>query len=561
MALIPEYAGENEACWEPSNANLEAPAIVCNPPTSPMSRETEGNGTSNVPENIIFAPSLACIDDPSLRWPTEPNQETERSTPSPASFPLPSIQNHYVSENSETYSPFCAGRPEQGRPTVGMSTPVFSPQDVPVLTHSPSPDSPSGRSPSTRSRKTSPGHVKRPCNAFILFRSHAVTTNLVPKEIERDHRNISRIISHMWHSLDDNERKLWERQAEIEKQRHRELHPDYKYRPSSRRNNVLRRTARRLSSTERQCERIADAILKSCGREGVKRSRPGRQPTQKHFADHPSCSPCAIPEHRDTKISSPNGSPFMTLSSSEPSQSCVSSPSPTHVTNSIIPDAKPRQALPIRRSSSAPPLSNGLDTFCGSPTPTWPAATGENLPWLLGSPLVCPLSPKSHRSQLPESSQTTTCPGPTTTHGHDLECQPNDVLIPTDELLTFPPPHFDEPFYLGPSALPVQTVPPGPGMLPAFMPPVSPRTQDASFDSLAWGNLLSQTQTQPSVQPVVSLTPSIPGGGLLDSSYPWIGGEGSLGLPQSKPFELRGEKCIQNDMPSFLELIHGSSTV
>ena len=78
-------------------------------------------------------------------------------------------------------------------------------------------------------RRQSGLHIKRPCNAFILFRSHAVTTNLVPKEVERDHRNISRIISHMWHNLNADERKMWEMQADIEKQRHRQQHPNYKY--------------------------------------------------------------------------------------------------------------------------------------------------------------------------------------------------------------------------------------------------------------------------------------------------------------------------------------------
>ena len=132
----------------------------------------------------------------------------------------------------------------------------------------------SSQNGSSHSRRVSTNHIKRPCNAFILFRSHAVTTNLIPKEIERDHRNISRIISHMWHNLSDSERKLWEQQADIEKQRHRQQHPNYKYRPSSRRSNVHRRNIRRLSSTERQCEHIADAILKSCGREGEKTPSP-----------------------------------------------------------------------------------------------------------------------------------------------------------------------------------------------------------------------------------------------------------------------------------------------
>ncbi|POW05424.1 hypothetical protein PSHT_10743 [Puccinia striiformis] len=45
----------------------------------------------------------------------------------------------------------------------------------------------------SHARKTPPGHVKRPRNAFILFRSHACSSNLIPPTVEKDHRQISRI--------------------------------------------------------------------------------------------------------------------------------------------------------------------------------------------------------------------------------------------------------------------------------------------------------------------------------------------------------------------------------
>lgn len=122
-------------------------------------------------------------------------------------------------------------------------------------------------------RRMSADHIKRPRNAFILFRTHAVTSNLIPKEVERDHRNISRIISHIWRNLSAEERKVWELQADIEKERHKLKHPNYKYRPASRRVKTNRRNVRRRSSTERQCEHIADAILKSYGHSGVKELR------------------------------------------------------------------------------------------------------------------------------------------------------------------------------------------------------------------------------------------------------------------------------------------------
>ncbi|MBW0471456.1 hypothetical protein O181_011171 [Austropuccinia psidii MF-1] len=83
----------------------------------------------------------------------------------------------------------------------------------------------------SHARKTPPGHVKRPRNAFILFRSHACSSNLIPPTVEKDHRQISRIVSHMWRNLPASERLKWERDAEAEKELHRKLHPDYRYKP------------------------------------------------------------------------------------------------------------------------------------------------------------------------------------------------------------------------------------------------------------------------------------------------------------------------------------------
>lgn len=528
--------------------------------TSPLSYVAEVNSTSSIPENFFLTSPLTCIDVPI--WHTEDKQETstEKANPSsPAPLCLPSAQDPSASENSETHSFIRPGRPmEQGKSLTGTITPVFAPQDVPGLTHSPSPDSPSGRSPASHARKTSPGHVKRPCNAFILFRSHAVTTNLIPKEVERDHRNISRIISHMWHSLDDDERKLWERQAEIEKQRHREMHPDYKYRPSSRRNNVLRRTARRLSSTERQCERIADAILKSCGREGVKRQRLGKHSSRKHFDDHASFSSNDIPQHQATKHSSPTGCPFMTIT--EPSQSYVPSPSPVDITNSNIPETKPCQALPIRRSSSAPPCGNELETFCASATSLLPDTMNESLPWLLESPLIYPMPtipPKSCPNESVELSQVATYQGPTMPHIHDLQSQPDEALISIDDTSTFSTPQLEEPFYLGPKALP-QNVPPMHRMPPAFIPPVSPRTQDVGSNSMTWENLFPPAETQTPLE-LAPLAPTIVNG-LLEQPL-WPEGGRALGLVEPKFCGPADEEWIQNGVQSFFDLIHGTSTV
>jgi hypothetical protein len=101
----------------------------------------------------------------------------------------------------------------------------------------------------SHARKTPPGHVKRPRNAFILFRSYACSSNLIPPSVEKDHRQISRIVSHMWKSLPPDERAKWERQAEEEKDLHRKLHPDYRYKPIYRKENFSKKKQARLGSS------------------------------------------------------------------------------------------------------------------------------------------------------------------------------------------------------------------------------------------------------------------------------------------------------------------------
>ncbi|KEP51041.1 HMG (high mobility group) box protein [Rhizoctonia solani 123E] len=84
----------------------------------------------------------------------------------------------------------------------------------------------------SHSRKRSPGHIPRPRNAFILFRSHYVAAQLIPQKVENDHRHISKIIGEIWNKLSPAERLIWEQKADIEKERHSRMYPDYRYKPA-----------------------------------------------------------------------------------------------------------------------------------------------------------------------------------------------------------------------------------------------------------------------------------------------------------------------------------------
>ncbi len=140
---------------------------------------------------------------------------------------------------------------------------------------------PSKRPGVSHAKKTAPDHIKRPRNAYIIFRSHIVSQKLIPKEVEHDHRNISRIIAHMWKSLAQEDRAHYEKIAYEEKERHKQLFPNYRYQPTTRRTNVNKRNVKKLENGDEECQEIADIILKAQGKGGVAANPEPRKPTKR----------------------------------------------------------------------------------------------------------------------------------------------------------------------------------------------------------------------------------------------------------------------------------------
>ncbi|KAF8597703.1 hypothetical protein BDV93DRAFT_610236 [Ceratobasidium sp. AG-I] len=93
----------------------------------------------------------------------------------------------------------------------------------------------------SHSRRRPPGHIPRPRNAFILFRSHYVAAQLIPGKVENDHRHISKIIGEIWNSLPPPERLVWEQRADVEKEKHSRMYPGYRYKPAKLEGVVKRR--------------------------------------------------------------------------------------------------------------------------------------------------------------------------------------------------------------------------------------------------------------------------------------------------------------------------------
>ncbi|KAG8853266.1 hypothetical protein FRB96_008350 [Tulasnella sp. 330] len=93
-------------------------------------------------------------------------------------------------------------------------------------------NSASPRPKTSHAKKQPEGHIRRPRNAFILFRSDFVAELKLQKDAERDHRKISQIVGEIWNSKSAAEKAPWEQRARDEKVQHKIDHPDYRYSPA-----------------------------------------------------------------------------------------------------------------------------------------------------------------------------------------------------------------------------------------------------------------------------------------------------------------------------------------
>ncbi|KAJ6460507.1 high mobility group box domain-containing protein [Mycena sanguinolenta] len=77
------------------------------------------------------------------------------------------------------------------------------------------------------------GHIPRPPNAFILFRSSFIRSQNVPGRVEGNHSTLSKIIGKLWHALPPAERARWEDKARAAQAEHRRRYPDWRFRPGN----------------------------------------------------------------------------------------------------------------------------------------------------------------------------------------------------------------------------------------------------------------------------------------------------------------------------------------
>ncbi|KAH9850652.1 hypothetical protein C2E23DRAFT_834811 [Lenzites betulinus] len=145
------------------------------------------------------------------------------------------------------------------------------------LLSSPSP-SPALQSPKPRkkaaggSRKAAkmPGHIPRPRNAFMIFRSEC-STHVKEQQIEHDHRIISKILGNVWRELPADKKAEYQLRAAEEKREHRLKYPFYRFTPQQRTEKAKKRNVKRNGATDRQrCEKVARLLLEGKGGDVLK---------------------------------------------------------------------------------------------------------------------------------------------------------------------------------------------------------------------------------------------------------------------------------------------------
>jgi hypothetical protein len=110
---------------------------------------------------------------------------------------------------------------------------------------------------------------------------------LKEQPIERNHRNISRIVSHCWNSLGDEEKARYQTLAEQRKQLHLLEHPDYKYAPASHPSKVTKKKPKKESNKgdeeeKERCRKLAALVMDGLSSSAIQEVMKGNKKTPRN---------------------------------------------------------------------------------------------------------------------------------------------------------------------------------------------------------------------------------------------------------------------------------------
>ncbi|KAN0118345.1 hypothetical protein V8E52_005321, partial [Russula decolorans] len=191
------------------------------------------------------------------------------------------------------YSPDSSLGPADAIPEPTPRFELISEEDTPRISATATDAATAAALKPSHAKKRDAGHIPRPPNAFILFRSSFIKSESVPGNIEGNHSTLSKIIGIVWKTLPPAERQLWEKRAVQAQADHRARYPDWRFRPGTNVDAIAKRktkdknkdrppTRRRRGSggrckgkrrgviQERRCAQIAELIAR--GVKGVELS-------------------------------------------------------------------------------------------------------------------------------------------------------------------------------------------------------------------------------------------------------------------------------------------------
>lgn len=273
--------------------------------------------------DTLQPPALAIVSPTprAFHFPFHQNDDT----PSPANSPFePDLRKLTLTPTHRTLSPLSPD--SSASSSSAPSTSVFSTSSSPLTTSSTSsfPVSPSHKRRKSsvcsdierRPRKGDEDYIKRPENAFILFRRRCCEERQLaqddaaasvdgPTKKQRQ-ADLSKTISQQWKALSPEERLYWEGLAKEKKKEHEQMYPNYVYRPQRSKDKKGKKGKRGEFDHETDSENTISFVLPfSMPATTAKHGRsvsaptppPARQTIQVPTVYMPSCptSPSLIP--------------------------------------------------------------------------------------------------------------------------------------------------------------------------------------------------------------------------------------------------------------------------
>lgn len=122
---------------------------------------------------------------------------------------------------------------------------------------------------STHSRGRDHEHVSRPPNAFMVYRSYIWFTKQLGNSDEKNLSCVSKLAADSWKEISAHSRAPFHEVATLAKRKHAELHPNYKYAPSSRSEKPTKKNAVPPPTPKAREKAKAAATIPTTTNEGI----------------------------------------------------------------------------------------------------------------------------------------------------------------------------------------------------------------------------------------------------------------------------------------------------